>query len=121
MQSAPAMQNSLRYPAALHVKAKPAAQRRVVARRHSDVLRIRELYDRFAAQDTELADELSEIEDLVFDPRSGASSKERVRSRQEAMCSLLHRLAVHHSYDRYEDPTSGFEVFTSEALRRQEW
>ena len=50
------------------VRVAPSVRRSV---RPSGVLRVRHVYDRFARDDAEVAEELTEIEDLVFDPRSG--------------------------------------------------
>lgn len=87
------------------VSAVPASQRKIM--RDGSVLSVRHVYDR-APHDPDVAEELAEIEDL------------EIADKSRAMCSLMHRLALDQSCDRYEDPMTGFEVFTSEALRKQQ-
>ena len=87
----------------------PAAEDLMVARCAAKpspdhgVYRVRLAYEN---TDPEVREELEDIEDMLY-------------GRSKALCRLLHRLACSTGHDRYQDPVSGLEVFTSEALKRQ--
>ena len=99
------MQGSQSTSAVPGVPAVPVAQRKSA---RNGVLRVKHVYEHHAPKDLEVAEELAEIEDLESNDKN------------RAMCSLMHRLALDQSCDRYEDPLTGFEVFTSNALRQRE-
>ena len=68
------------------------------------MLRVQQVYE---STDPEIVEELEDIEDMV----DGSG---------EAMCRLLHRLARKEGCDRYEDPVTGFGVYTSDYLLQQD-
>ena len=68
------------------------------------MLRMRQAYE---STDPDVLEELADIEDMVD-------------GNAKAMCGILHRLAKKEGYDRYEDPVTGFGVYTADFLSQQD-